>query len=382
MKEISKEKLERAVKNALAKIDKMTEKFTDSFPSAAAVKGVYAKSGNTGGWTQCFYTGMLVLAYQLTGEEKYINLAKELDLTFFNRVDNMVGMGDHDIGFNFTLSTVATYKATGEEIYREKSIAAARVLADRFREKGQFIQLAGDADCSNKAFYRLIIDCLMNINLLYWAGKETGESEFTRKAFAHFNTTMETVVRENGSTFQNFYFDQETGARLGGGTKQGLSATSCWSRGQSWGVIGVPFTYSYMKNDDIIPKYYKIVDYYLSNLPSDKVAYWDLDFTDGGEPRDTSAAAVAVCGLLEACRTMPLDGEHKERYYNAAVEIMESLLDEYTTATEQPDAEGLLAHGTYYYAGRLGIDECCIFGDYFFLEALMRFVNPEWKKFW
>ena len=381
MNTISKEKLDLAIKNALAKVDRMTEKFTDTFPSASSVKGVYAKSGNTGGWTQCFYTGMLVLAYQMTGDSKYINLCKELDKTFFNRVDNMVGMGDHDIGFDFTLSTVATYKATGEDIYREKSIAAAKVLGDRFREKGQFIQIAGDADCKDAKLYRLIIDCLMNVNLLYWAGKETGDSEFTRKGFAHFNTTMETVVRDDGSTFQNFYFDQATGARLGGGTKQGLSATSCWSRGQAWGVTGVPFTYSYMKNDDIIPKYCKIVDYYLSHLPTDKVAYWDLDFTDGGEPRDSSAASIAVCGLLEACKVMPLDKEHKERYYNAALEIMESLIDEYTTA-DDPEAEGLLAHGTYYYAGRLGIDECCIWGDYFYLEALMRLANPEWEKFW
>jgi unsaturated chondroitin disaccharide hydrolase len=187
-------------------------------------------------------------------------------------------------------------------------------------------------------------------------------------------------VRDDGSTFQNFCFEPKTGERLGGGTKQGLSATSCWSRGQAWGVTGVPFTYSYMKNDDIIPKYYKIVDYYLSHLPTDKVAYWDLDFTDGGEPRDSSAAAIAVCGLLEACKVMPLDAEHKERYYNAALEIMNALIDECTTAGT--DAEGLLAHGTYYYAGRLGIDECCIWGDYFYLEALMRLANPEWEKFW
>ena len=70
---------------------------------------------------------------------------------------------------------------------------------------------------------------------------------------------METVVRDDGSTYQNFYFDQETGARLGGGTKQGKSDTSCWSRGQAWGVTGVPFTYAYMKNNEILDKYYSIV---------------------------------------------------------------------------------------------------------------------------
>ncbi len=373
--------LENAKVTALRKMDGLMEKFVTDFPSAAATDGKYSHSENKGGWTQCFYTGMLFIAYELSGDKKYLEHAEKLLESFIYRVDNMVGMGDHDIGFDFSLSTVAAYKLTGNERYRQKSIDAARVLANRFREKGQFIQIAGDADCKEPAYYRLIIDCLMNINLLYWAAEETGESEFSRKAFAHFNTTMETVVRENGSTFQNFYFDQKTGARLGGGTKQGLSATSCWSRGQSWGVTGVPFTYAYMKNDEILEKYYKIVEYYLEHLPEDKVAYWDLDFTEGDEPRDTSSAATAVCGLLEAVRSMPLPEDKKKAYTEAAYGIMNSIVEKYIT--EDGDGkDGLMNSGTYYYAGGLGIDECCIFGDYFYMEALIRFINPDWKKYW
>ena len=136
-----------------------------------------------------------------------------------------------------------------------------------------------------------------------------------------------------------------------------------------------------MKNDEILEKYYKIVDYYLNNLPTDKVAYWDLDFTEGDEPRDTSAAAIAVCGLLEATRNMPLDAEHKARYAKAADEIMASLLDNYRSETGD-GIEGLMKSGTYYYAGNLGIDECCIFGDYFYMEALVRYIKPDWNKYW
>ncbi|MBQ4630896.1 MAG: glycoside hydrolase family 88 protein [Clostridia bacterium] len=378
---LTREKLECALGDALSKIDGAIPTFSDSFPSAASTNGVYAPVENKSGWTQSFWTGMLWLAYEFTKDEKYLDTLKGLLPSFVNRVDNMVGMGDHDIGFVFTLSTLAGYKITGDEYLKEKSINAAKVLANRFREKGQFIQLAGDADCKDKALYRLIIDCLMNIHLLYWAGEETGDAEFTRKAFAHFNTTMETVVRDDGSTFQNFYFDPETGDRLGGGTKQGLSDTSCWSRGQAWGVTGIPFTYSHMKNDSIIEKYCLITDYYLDHLPKDKIAYWDLSYTDGDEPRDSSAAAISVCGLLEACRTMPLDAEHKARYEKAAEEIMNSLIDTCSTKN-MPHSNGLLTHATYYYAGNLGIDECNIWGDYFYMEALMRFLNPDWKKYW
>ncbi len=377
---LTQAKLEGAMNAALVKIDAMIEKHGEKFPSSSCTKGKYSSIENKGGWTTCFFTGMLFLAYEYTKDEKYLKAAKEHVESFIYRVDNMIGMGDHDIGFNFTLSTVAAYKVTGEEIYKEKALKAADVLADRFREKGQFIQLVGDEN-SEPAYYRLIIDCLMNINLLYWAGAVTGDREYTRKAFAHFNTTMETVVRDNGSTFQNFYFDPKTGARLGGGTKQGLSNTSCWSRGQSWGVVGAPFTYSYMHNDEILPKYYNIVEYYLSNLPTDKIAYWDLNFTDGGEPRDSSASAISVCGLHEAVKVMPLPADKKAEYSAAADEILGALIEECSTSND-PEIEGVLKHGTYYYAGNLGIDECCIWGDYFYMEALMRYLKPDFKKYW
>ena len=378
---LTQSQLEAALDNALIKIKKAIPEFSDCFPRPSSVNGVYDKMENTIGWTQSFWTGILWLAYELTGDSAYKDAAIGLLPSFANRVDNMVGMGDHDIGFIFTLSMVAGYKITDDEYMKTKALAAADVLANRFREKGQFIQIAGDADCKYPEVYRLIIDCLMNINLLYWAGRESGNEDYIRKAFAHFNTTMETVVREDGSTFQNFYFDQQTGARLGGGTKQGLSADSAWSRGQSWGVIGIPLTYAYMKNDEILDKYYSVTDFYINHLPDDYVAYWDLSFTSGDEPRDSSAAAIAVCGLLEACRTMPLDAEHKKKYFETAEKIMNSLIENYTTK-DDADSNGLLKHGTYYYAGNLGVDECTIWGDYFYMEALMRFLNSDWKKYW
>lgn len=378
---IDQGKLKAAMDQALLKLDGLMEKFTEDFPSASSKGGQYEHSSNRLGWTQCFYTGMLFLAYEYTKDEKYLNHAKNLVETFIDRLDNMLGMNDHDIGFNFTLSTVAAYKCTGEKRYLEKSLAAAAVLGDRFREKGQFIQLAGDANCESKAPYRLIIDCLMNINLLFFAGSVSGDSEFTRKAFSHFNTTMETVVRDDGSTYQNFYFDPQTGERLGGGTRQGKSDTSCWARGQSWGVAGVPLTYAYMHNDEALDKYYSLVDYYIARLPKDSVAYWDMDYIDGDEPRDSSAAAIAVCGLIEALKNMPLDAEHKARYTKVMNDILASLIDNYA-AVEGDGNDGLLLHGTYYYAGKIGVDECCIWGDYFYLEALCRLLNPDFKKFW
>ena len=377
---LTNEMLKSAHDAALKKITKNMAKYPLDFPTSAAEGGKYGHSENHG-WTISFWTGMLWLAYELTGEEKYKACAMAHMPSYRERYDKRYCLDDHDIGFIYTLASTAGYKITGDEVLRKLSLDAASLLAARFREKGQFIQLASDEN-GPKEYYRLIIDCLMNIHLLYWAGEQTGNKEYTRKAYAHFCTTMETVIRDDGSTFQNFYFDPATGARLGGGTKQGFSDNSCWSRGQSWGVLGIPLTYDRMKNDDIIDTYYKVADYYLDHLPQDKVAFWDLCFTDGDkEPRDSSAAAIGVCGLLEACRVMPLDESHRERYKKAAEDIMESLIASYTTK-DDPESDGILAHGTYYYAGGLGIDECNIWGDYFFVEALTRFLKPDWKKYW
>ena len=100
-------KLEAAKVAALKKIDGLMEKFVTDFPQSSSVDGIYAHSENKGGWTQCFYTGILFLAYELTGDKKYLEHAERLTETFIKRVDENLGMGDHDIGFNFTLSTVA-----------------------------------------------------------------------------------------------------------------------------------------------------------------------------------------------------------------------------------------------------------------------------------
>ena len=193
---LTEAQLKAAFDAALVKLDAMIEKHGELFPAHSSNGNKYSTIENRGGWTQCFYPGMLFLAYEYSKNKKYLDAALLHVESFIKRVDEMLGMNDHDIGFNFTLSTVAAYKVTGDERYKEKGIAAAKVLGDRFREKGQFIQLWGDENVADKAMYRLIIDCLMNTQLLYWAGSVTGDPEFTRKGFAHFTTSMETVIQK------------------------------------------------------------------------------------------------------------------------------------------------------------------------------------------
>jgi unsaturated chondroitin disaccharide hydrolase len=123
-------------------------------------------------------------------------------------------------------------------------------------------------------------------------------------------------------------------------------------------------------------------NYYLSYLPEDYIAFWDLSFTDGDdEPRDSSSNAIALCGMLEGIKYMDDSDPDKKIYINACKRIMNSLIDNYLTK-DIPEANGLLLHATYSKPHKLGVDEMNIWGDYFYMEALHRMLDPDWALYW
>jgi unsaturated chondroitin disaccharide hydrolase len=296
-------------------------------------------------------------------------------------------MNDHDIGFNFMLSTVYAYRATGDTLYRDKAVAAARVLANRFFENGQYISVVGTMGSANPnvRHFSLIIDTLMNLPLLYWASEETDDPEFARRAIAHLDTTMSTVIREDGSTYQDYYFDPITGEPTHGDTRQGSKAHmdlgGSWSRGHAWGVYGFPIAYSYEKAP-FIKEVHKNVSYFMLNhLPDDFIPYWDYDFVDGDEPRDSSAGVISACGFLEMAALLDKNDPDKEIFESAAAQLLEAVIDK-CTGDIGVDYDGLICHVTHAKPQGQGIDECAVYGDFFYLEALARYLVPNFEKYW
>ena len=115
----------------------------------------------------------------------------------------------------------------------------------------------------------------------------------------------------------------------------------------------------------------KITNYFLNHLPEDNVCYWDLSFMGGNEPRDTSAAAIAASGLLRAADVY--DNEYKDTYRAAANTIVRSLAENYTTKDIESNA--VLREGVYSKPANLGVNEALIWGDYYYMEALMKLYN-------
>ncbi len=378
--DLPREKLEAALAEAIAKIDYALPTFTNKFPSHNSTSNVYKAEDNSGSWNCGFWTGILWHAYELTGDDRYKNVALGQIPSYLERINNKKNVDHHDMGFLYTPSCVAAYKLTGDPAAKEAALKAADQLLTRYQQKGEFIQAWGSMN--NKDNYRLIVDCLMNIPLLYWATEVTGNVKYRQIAFSHFQTTMEVCYRSDGSTYHTYYFDPDTGKPLKGVTHQGAGDDSTWARGQAWGTYGPMLTFIYAPDSATLESFKAAANYFLNYLPKDYVAYWDLSFTDGDdEPRDSSSAAIAVCAMLEGIKYMSEDDPLRQIYVNACKRIMNSLIDNYTTK-DVPEANGLLLHGTYNKNSNTGVDEMTIWGDYFYMEALHRMLDPEWELYW
>lgn len=375
---LTRAEVKNAIDLVIKQIDANMEYFKEKFPSSATKNNQYGIIENIE-WTDGFWTGLLWLAYEYTGDEKYRELADKNVASFKNRVEKDIELDHHDLGFLYSLATVSGYKLTGSEDAREASIKAANKLISRYQEKGEFIQAWGEL--GSKDHYRFIIDCLLNIPLLYWASDETGDVKYRNIANKHFVTSCNNVIRDDASAFHTFYMDNETGKPLRGVTRQGYSDDSAWARGQAWGVYGIPLNYRYTRNESCFNLYEGMTNYFLNRLPKDNVCYWDLIFNDGdNHSKDSSAAAIAVCGMHEMNKYLPEVDENKEVYKYAMHNILRSLIENYMNPEIEP-GKPVLLHGVYSWHSGKGVDEGNIWGDYFFLEALIRFYK-DWNLYW
>lgn len=375
---LTRAEVKNAIDLVIKQIDANMEYFKEKFPSSATKNNQYGIIENIE-WTDGFWTGLLWLAYEYTADEKYRELADKNVASFKNRVEKDIELDHHDLGFLYSLATVSGYKLTGSEDAREASIKAANKLISRYQEKGEFIQAWGEL--GSKDHYRFIIDCLLNIPLLYWASDETGDAKYRNIANKHFVTSCNNVIRDDASAFHTFYMDNETGKPLRGVTRQGYSDDSAWARGQAWGVYGIPLNYRYTRNESCFNLYEGMTNYFLNRLPKDNVCYWDLIFNDGDDhSKDSSAAAIAVCGMHEMNKYLPEVDENKEVYKYAMHNILRSLIENYMNPEIEP-GKPVLLHGVYSWHSGKGVDEGNIWGDYFFLEALIRFYK-DWNLYW
>lgn len=385
---ITGEEVESALGFSAKQVVRNLKDFTYKFQKAYSEDGFYQPIENNY-WTTGFWTGEIWLAYEYMMEKKdpsaaQLREAGEIQIdSFLNRIENKIEVDHHDMGFLYSPSCVAGYKLIGSNKGREAAIKAADQLITRYHPVGEFIQAWGPMDAPEN--YRLIIDCLLNLPLLYWASEETGDTRYRDIAEKHIHTAIANVIREDYSTWHTFFFDMKTGAPDHGATCQGYRDGSAWARGQAWGIYGCALAYKYTQRKEYIDIFKNVTQYYLEHLPKDMVPFWDLEFTDGDEqPRDSSSASIAACGMLEMIKSM--NEEDAALYRRYAEQMMKALYDGYAVKDEQL-SNGLVLHSTYSNhspyntCNHYGVDECNSWGDYFYMEALTR-LHKDWKLYW
>jgi hypothetical protein len=316
-------------------------------------------------WTSGFYPGLLWLFFEHCGDDLFRAAAERWTAVLESQKDNA---GTHDIGFMVYSSFGNAYRLTSDTTYRDVFVHAARTLSTRFDERVGMIKSWDHGRWQ----YPVIVDNMMNLELLFAATRESGDSTFYEIARRHADNTIRHHYRDDYSSFHVVDFDTLTGEVLEKRTHQGYADESSWSRGQSWGLYG--FTMVYRETDD--PQYLAhargIADFLLAhpNLPGDGVPYWDYNAPHiPDEPRDVSAAAIMASALLELAAYAPDD---KERYVAGANRILTSLSGPPYVATDTTPLPFLISHSV----GNRNVDSevavPIIYADYYYVEALLR----------
>ena len=319
-------------------------------------------------WTNGFWGGMLWQLWQYSGKTSYKEHAEKLERQLDAAFDRYQGL-HHDVGFMWLHTAVANYRLTGNERSLQRGLHAAHLLAGRYNPQGKFIRSWN----RDRAGW-VIIDSMLNIPLLYWAGEVLGDPRFIYIAKDHADTVMNNIIRADGSSAHIGVFDPTNGILLETPGGQGYASGSSWSRGQAWALYGFALSYRHSGEKRYLDVAKQVAHYFIA-----QVAATDFvplcDFRAPAQPviLDTSAGLCAACGLLEIAEHVP---EVEKAFYSAnAVKMIKNIAEKYLIS--DPELDGIIdmAAAEYHTQETQGLP--IIFGDYFFVEALLRIKNKS-----
>ena len=178
-------------------------------------------------WCSGFFPGELWYMYEYTKDNYWKQKAEEFTAPVEREKTNA---GTHDMGFKVYCSFGNGYRLTGNKEYKEIMLQSAATLITRYKENVGCIR-SWDHN-RDKWQCPVIIDNMMNLELLYWAFKESGDSIYYNIAVNHARTTMRNHFREDYSSYHVVDYDTITGAVLHKHTHQGYAHDSpqCYNK--------------------------------------------------------------------------------------------------------------------------------------------------------
>lgn len=361
----------------------------DRFPKTYEGREEGSVTSTAKNWTSGFYPGTLVYLYEHTKDKE---LLKEADNKFVFLKSQKDNKNTHDLGFMMYCSFGNAYRITKKEEYKDILVQSAKSLASRYNSKVGSIQSwdrIKSLDGSKYWDFPVIIDNMMNLELLFFASKVTGDESFKKIAVTHAETAMKNHVRPDYSSFHVVAYNPETGEINSRETYQGFAHNSTWSRGQGWGIYGFTMVYRETGDKRFLKTAQGMADFFLNhkNLPKDKIPYWDFDAGQPGVqpsfnynafkysviPRDASAGALVASALIELSGYS--DKEKKQKYLNAAEIMIKSLSSPVYTASVGENGGFILKHSVGNLTKDREVDVPLSYADYYYVEAMLRYKN-------
>jgi unsaturated chondroitin disaccharide hydrolase len=359
------------LKKAALQLDQRLAHYQDTSRFPRSVKADTLVAVPSRDWTSGFYPGSLWYMYDFTKDKKWEQAARKWTAGLEKEKYNT---HTHDLGFMLYCSFGNGLRLTGDPAYKEILLQGAKSLSKRFNPVTGVIKSWDHG----KWQFPVIIDNMMNLELLFWATKVSGDSSFYKIAVSHANTTLKNHFRPDNSSYHVLNYDTLTGDVIEKITAQGYANESAWARGQAWGMYGYTVAYRETKDKRYLDQAVKIADFFLKhpNLPKDKVPYWDFNAPNiPNEERDASAAAIMASGLLE----LSMHANRKD-FKTSAEEILTSLSTPAYLASTGSNHDFILMHSVGHKPAKSEIDVPIIYADYYYIEGLLRYRNMNAKK--
>lgn len=315
-------------------------------------------------WCDGFLPGMMWVFARRTGDQSWTDRAIRYSRALEHRkLDREV----HDLGFVFWSSYKRWFDLTGDAAFKDVVVTAGTTMGHRFNEKGKYLRsFVSPESC--------FIDIMMNIGIIYYAAHESDNLDLLRKVNEHCLTTRRYLVRGDGSTAHEGLFDVKTGEFIRQSTHQGWRDDSSWARGQAWAIYGFGTAYRFSRDERFLDIAQRTADFYIDRTPADGVPPNDWEEPNPDRKWESSAAAITASGLFQLAELV--EGEAlADRYRTYARTIVETLITPDFLADKTPGWEGILRHGTYHERLDLGVDESVMWGEYFFVEALDKYLG-------